>query len=146
MIRILDFWENNASSLFRYFNDSGYSLISFRDFKTSTPSKKTIILRHDVDRLPENSLRFAKIQSSYGIQGSYYFRVVPESWDEAIIKNISEMGHEIGYHYETMDTANGDIDKAWDLFRLNLDMLRKLSEVNTICMHGSPRSKFGKRK
>ena len=45
-------------------------------------------------------------------------------------------------HYETMDTANGDIVKAWDLFRFNLDKFRSLVDVNTICMHGSPRSKY----
>ena len=41
-----------------------------------------------------------------------------------------------------MDTRNGDVDKAWDDFRYNLDRLRKLVEVKTICMHGSPRSKY----
>jgi hypothetical protein len=41
-----------------------------------------------------------------------------------------------------MDTCNGDIANAWDDFRYHLDKLRKLVEVKTICMHGSPRSKF----
>ena len=52
------------------------------------------------------------------------------------------MGHEIGYHYETMDTANGNIDKAWDQFKFHLEALRKIAEVSTICMHGSPRSQY----
>ena len=41
-----------------------------------------------------------------------------------------------------MDTCNGDLDKAWDDFRYHLDKLRELVDVKTICMHGSPRSKF----
>lgn len=105
-------------------------------------SSKSIVLRHDVDLLPNNSLRFAKIQAELGIKGSYYFRAVPESWDEGIIKETASLGHEVGYHYENMDTCNGDVDKAWDDFRYHLDKLRKLVEVKTICMHGSPRSKF----
>lgn len=124
-------------------------------------SKRSIILRHDVDLLPENSLRFAKIQAELGIKGSYYFRAVPESWDENIIKSIAGMGHEVGYHYENMDTvarkfqsrsigtkiqisnpSDEHINLAWDDFRYNLDRLRKLVPVTTICMHGSPRSKF----
>ena len=80
-------------------------------------SSKSIVLRHDVDLLPYNSLRFAKIQAELGVKGSYYFRSVPESWDEDIIKEIVALGHEVGYHYENMDTCNGDVDKAWDDFR-----------------------------
>ena len=108
----------------------------------NSDSKKVILLRHDVDLLPYNSLRFAEIQAKLGIRGTYYFRAVPESWDENIIKEIKALGHEVGYHYENMDTCNGDVDKAWDDFRYHLDKLRKLVEVQTICMHGSPRSKF----
>ena len=87
-------------------------------------------------------MQFAKIQFDKGLKGSYYFRAVPESWDEDIIKEIQSLGHEVGYHYETMDTANGDVDKAWDQFKFHLKALRKLVDVETICMHGSPRSKF----
>ncbi|WP_318349325.1 polysaccharide deacetylase family protein [Aquipluma nitroreducens] len=116
----------------------------FQTFESSLKhiNKRAIILRHDVDLLPRNSLRFAQIQANLNIKGSYYFRAVPESWDEQIIKEIANLGHEVGYHYETMDTTNGDIDKAWDQFRTHLDELRKLTDVETICMHGSPRSKY----
>jgi hypothetical protein len=118
-----------------------YSFQKFSDF-LQDPKRKTIILRHDVDLLPQNSLRLAKIQAMKGIRGSYYFRAVSVSWNETIIKEIASLGHEVGYHYETMDKAKGDIDKAWDQFRFHLDELRKLTEVKTICMHGSPRSKY----
>ena len=106
------------------------------------------------------------------------------------------MGHEIGYHYETMDseseklkvkseefpsttastptstplsvtrlsvtrlrvarlrvtrlrvTKGGNkipeqlIDLAYEEFCRNLEMFREIMPVSTICMHGSPRSKF----
>lgn len=100
------------------------------------------LLRHDVDLLPENSLATAKIEDELGIKGIYYFRIVPESFDENILKQIVELGHEVGYHYETMDTCNGDIDKAYDEFCINLAKFRKIYPVKTICMHGSPRSKY----
>ena len=64
------------------------------------------------------------------------------SWDEKIIKEISDLGHEIGYHYENLTTCNGDFEKAIKDFELNLSKLRKLVPVKTICMHGSPLSKF----
>ena len=71
----------------------------------TTHHSSLVILRHDVDRLPENSLRTARIEQEMGIRGSYYFRIVPESWDEKIIKEIAALGHEIGYHYEDVDLA-----------------------------------------
>jgi hypothetical protein len=137
----MDFTIKKYKQLFTVLQSQGYFFQTFEEFLKS-PKRKTLVLRHDVDLLPENSLRFAKIQHSLGIKGSYYFRAVPESWDENVIKEIADLGHEVGYHYETMDTANGNIDKAWDEFRYHLQKLRKLVDVETICMHGSPRSKF----
>jgi hypothetical protein len=102
----------------------------------------SLILRHDVDLLPQNSLRTAKMEAEMGLKGIYYFRAVPESWDEAVIKEIAALGHEIGYHYESLTTCNGDIDKAYEDFCQNLEALRKLVPVRSICMHGSPRSPY----
>ena len=99
-----------------------------------------LVLRHDVDLMPSNSLRTATMESEKGIHGIYYFRAVPESWNEDIIKLISMLGHEIGYHYESLTTCNGDVDKAYKDFCSNLERLRKLVPVRSICMHGSPRS------
>lgn len=106
------------------------------------PWENAIILRHDVDLLPENSLEFARIQNELGIRGTYYFRAVPESWSEPIIREIAGLGHEIGYHYECLTTCKGDLDLAMEDFKKNLNELRKLAPVSTICMHGSPMSKY----
>ena len=99
-----------------------------------------LTLRHDVDLLPGNSLRTAQIEAEMGFHGTYYFRAVPESWDEEIIRQIAALGHEIGYHYESLTTCKGDIDAAYIDFCKNLSALRKLTPVRSICMHGSPRS------
>ena len=52
------------------------------------------------------------------------------------------MGHEVGYHYESLTTCKGNIQQAFDDFKKNLELLRKLVPVSTICMHGSPRSPY----
>ena len=101
-----------------------------------------LTLRHDVDLLPENSLRTARMEAEMGMSGIYYFRAVPESWNEQIIREIASLGHEIGYHYESLTTCNGDIDGAYQDFCKNLEALRKLVPVKSICMHGSPRSLY----
>ena len=67
---------------------------------------------------------------------------MPESWDDEIIELIHQFGHEIGYHYESLTTCKGDIQKAFGDFAKNLERLRELTPVSTICMHGSPRSPY----
>jgi hypothetical protein len=138
----MDFTLKTYSRLLNILQQQGYEFLRYRDFHKNIESQKTIILRHDVDTKKENSLQFAKIQYKMGIVGSYYFRVVPQSFNEKIIKEIDGLGHEIGYHYETMDTSKGNLDKAYDEFCSNLELFRKLVPVVTICMHGSPRSQF----
>ena len=118
-----------------------YEFQTFSEF-LSSPKKKSVILRHDVDLLPKNALEFARIQAKYKIKAVYYFRSIPESWDDDIIKEIHELGHEIGYHYECLTTHKGDFPRAITQFESDLIKLRKIAPVDTICMHGSPMSKY----
>ena len=164
-----DFTLNTYRSLLKAFQEKGYAFITYAEYCTlqnSVPG--IIILRHDVDALPQNSLRLARLENSLGIRGTYYFRMVPGCYDEVIIREIFGLGHEIGYHYETVATvckkkiprlasgetppfAKGDkiqknppemIEEAYALFVRNLERLRKIVPVKTICMHGSPLSKY----
>lgn len=116
-----------------------YTFQTFEEF-IAAPAPRSIVLRHDVDLLPLNSLAFARIQNQAGVKGTYYFRAVPESWDEGVIKEIAALDHEIGYHYECLTTTNGDLAAGIEDFEKNLHALRRLAPVSTICMHGSPAS------
>ena len=75
-----------------------------------------------------------------GMQATYYFRTVPESYDEEIIKEIVSLGHRAGYHYECLTTCKGDMEAAYEDFCQNLEKLRKVVPISTACAHGSPRS------
>lgn len=50
----------------------------------SNPLEKVVILRHDVDRLPGNALKMARLEHEMGVQATYYFRAVSVSWDKTI--------------------------------------------------------------
>ena len=170
--RILDFTIRKYLTLLDTLLKSDYKFITFQDY-FSANLERFVILRHDVDDKRMNSLHFAEIQNRLGIRGTYYFRMVPQSYDPVIIKRIAALGHEIGYHYEDIDLAFKAIrhspfafrnfqqakseqrkvnsntlpeedlnDRAYELFQEHLAILRKLYPVKTICMHGSPRSRF----
>ena len=55
------------------------------------------------------------------------------------------MGHEVSYHYEDLSLSMGDYQKAIALFVNNLSLIRQYYPAKTICMHGSPTSKWDNR-
>ncbi|MCC5918099.1 MAG: hypothetical protein JJU02_12340 [Cryomorphaceae bacterium] len=140
---MLDFSVSIYKELLTALQSAKYHFITFEDYcRGNIPAGKWIILRHDVDDKKLNSLAFAEIQNEMGIKGSYYFRMVPESFDPEVISDVFDLGHEIGYHYEDMDFAKGDRSKAVKLFEKHLQQLRDIVPIHTICMHGSPKSAY----
>jgi len=152
----MDFTLKTYKTLLNTQIEQGFSFQTFQDF-LEKPKEKVIVLRHDVDKLPKNSLLFAQIQHELDIKGTYFFRIVPESFDPEIIEEIAKLGHEIGYHYEDVDlvqsskfkvqSSESEIEKriankAIKLFEKHLAEIRKICPVKTICMHGSPLSKY----
>ena len=101
------------------------------------------IIRHDVDKKPQNALIMAGIEQELGISSTYYFRTVPDSFNLRIIQKIHDMGHEIGYHYEVLDKVRGDYDKAIRLFEHELNLFPL--EIKTICMHRNPMTPWDNR-
>ena len=141
----MDFTLKTYSELLNVLKERGYRFITFGQYcaeKNGLSDVPFVILRHDVDLKAENSLATAKLEHEKGITASYYFRVVPESNKPEIIKAIVDLGHEIGYHYEDMTVCEGDAGKAIVHFEKQLAYFRQYYPVRTVCMHGSPRSKY----
>ena len=159
-----DFTLNTLRRLFTALKGQLYTFQTFALFLRD-PARRTIILRHDVDARKMNSLQTALLEKELGIAGTYNFRIVPESFDPGIIKQIADLGHEIGYHYEdvsstaerqkceekgctTQDTRLREEElakAAIENFKDNLERLREIVPVKTICMHGSPMSRWDNR-
>ncbi len=138
----MDFTLKKYNLLLRKLKECHYTFITYAEYCECHHPQRFVILRHDVDLIPQNSLIFAENEKKKGAKATYYFRAVPESWDDNIIKAIYQLGHEVGYHYESLTTCNGNVEYAYIDFCNNLDKLRKIGPVRTICMHGSPRSQY----
>lgn len=139
-----DFTIKIFSGLLEAFIKSGYSFVTVREY-FERQLDNGIMLRHDVDKRPYNALTLARIEQDFGIRGTYYFRIVAKSFNLDVMKSISALGHEIGYHYEDLSMNNGNIEQSLSSFEKNLEKFRKYFDVKTICMHGSPTSKFDNR-
>ena len=77
-----DFTLDIYRELLETLQTKGYELVSYSDYCRNIDKStnrniegKFVILRHDVDAKPENSLRTAQIERSIGAKASYYFRV-----------------------------------------------------------------------
>lgn len=137
-----DFTLDLYRELLTAFISKGYQLIAFEDYMSGNyDDKKVLILRHDVDDLPLNSLAKAEVEKSLHARASYYFRIVKQSNHPDVIRAIASLGHEIGYHYEDLALAHGKTDVAVKSFEKNLAYFRTFYRVSTICMHGSPASR-----
>jgi hypothetical protein len=143
-----DFTLEKYRKLCKVLLKRGYSPLTVRNYlgDGSGKGEKTVIFRHDVDRKTLNALRMAKLEYEMGICSTYYFRY-PYTFIPETIKLIHNMGHEVGYHYETLSKAKGDLGQGIDLFKKELAAFREIPgcEIKTICMHGSPLSPYDNR-
>ncbi len=141
-----DFTIYTYKKLLESLGSNSYLFISFEDYINNEYSnKKIILLRHDIDRNPDNALRMAQIENNLGIRAEYFFRAKNKFYYPEIISEIIKLGHKIGYHYEDLTSSKGNYEKAIKLFNENLNKLRMLYPITTISMHGSPLSKWNNR-
>ena len=142
----MDFTFNQYIKLLQALKYQGFLFCTLSDYFSNTNTQQTfLILRHDVEANYENALQFAQIQHEIGIRGSYYFRLLPKSYNGTIIKQIASLGHEIGYHYDDLSHCDGNYEKAIERFRINLSFLGELAPVSTITMEGAPLSRYDNR-
>ncbi|WP_248533279.1 polysaccharide deacetylase family protein [Methanoculleus sp. 7T] len=140
-----DFTLEKYGDLIRAILDAGYTTLTVRGCLTGNcRNMQRAVLRHDVDRRPVNALKMAELEASLGVAATYYFRY-PATFVPEIIRQVHSLGHEVGYHYEVLAKAGGDYKKAIDLFARELAEFRTLCDVRTVCMHGSPLSRYDNR-
>lgn len=143
-----DFSITKYAHLLSSFCEEGYSFLLFSDYCRMSCGENTgrfIVLRHDVDELATNALIMAQVEQQMGIHATYFFRRVRQSDNPEVIKEIVKLGHEVGYHYEDLATAEGNMEVAVASFERNLAYFRQYYPVKTVCMHGSSSSVYDNR-
>ncbi len=107
----------------------------------NSESKVFLVLKHDVETNVKKALKMAKIESKYGHCGSYYVQayLMTKTKNISMLKQIQKMGHEVSYHYDVMDFAKGDFNKAKDEFKRNKTIFEDNGfQLETVCQHGNP--------
>lgn len=142
----VDFTLERYERLCKAITASKYDILTFRDFfEWNVDGDGIILLRHDVDRDIQHALNIAKVEYDNGIRSTYYCRPAKKVLIPGVMDTIASYGHEIGYHYETLDKCNGDMDMAIRQFTGELSEFRRRYDVKTVCMHGNPLTKHDNR-
>ncbi|MEO1958048.1 MAG: hypothetical protein ABGX23_00690 [Nautiliaceae bacterium] len=118
--------------------DSGIFSLSAKEVIDKNP-KKFLILKHDIEAKPKNALKIAKIEAKFGHKASYYVHFDILKSNLELFKEIQNLGHEVSYHYDVLDSNRGDFKKAKEEFDKNIAFFEKNGfKIKSVCQHGNP--------
>ena len=104
-----DFGFRHYREILNLFKKGGYKFCFFGE--KPDQKVKRVYLRHDVDFSLEKALQLAKIENRARVRSTYFIRLsapfynIFDPVNLEIIKEINNLGHRIGLHYEG-DTTN----------------------------------------
>ena len=119
-----DFTLKKYESLLQAIKSTDYTVSTVLDFLKSCPKNASF---SDTMLTAQLTGIWRWQNSSTGTESSP--PIISGMWkrllNPMIILQIAKMGHEIGFHYEVMDKANGNPEKAIEIFKQELEDLRK---------------------
>jgi hypothetical protein len=104
-----------------------------------------VLLRHDVESSAAKAVAMGELERGLGLRATYFFRTKRRVLQPDAIRRLVAMGHEIGYHYETLSQCLGRVEPALRLFGRELGRLREHADVRVASMHGAPLSPWDNR-
>ncbi len=101
----IPFTYSGYENILRLIQSHGNTL-SFAD---ALGKQKFIILRHDIEFSTERAYKMAQIEASYGVKASYFVQLTNNAYNSLSLQNISilkeiiNLGHEVGLHVRLTD-------------------------------------------
>lgn len=137
MIFIYSKWTQFCKRL----NGRGIQSIPAADVLEQKQTGPYLVLKHDVETAVDRAFTMAKIEQQWGHRGSYYVQayLLHDEKNVHLLREMQEMGHEISYHYDVLDSSHGQMDRAMTEFEANLERFRENGfPCVTVCQHGNP--------
>lgn len=119
----------------------GICSITAREVLEGRGDRPYLVLKHDVETDVARALRTAQIEHKHGHRGVYYVQAYLLDGEEniAMLRQIRDMGHEVSYHYDVMDSCKGDLEAAMAEFAANVKRFEDSGfAIRTLCQHGNP--------
>ena len=135
MIFVFKVWDKFCKEL------AQKGIISITAKQVTEDTKNYLVLKHDVETDVKKAFEMAKIEHKYNHRSSFYVQayLLESTKNISLLKEMQNMGHEISYHYDVMDSNKGNLEKA----NLEFSKNKKIFEENgfslvTVCQHGNP--------
>lgn len=128
----------------------GYAQLSVRSFHglPAASDMRALVHRHDIDSDLRTARKMFDIETRYGVQASYYFRL--STLDFGLMREIEAAGSEASYHYEEVadfakrhhlrDPAavRSRFPEIAELFAANFTRIEQQlgSKMSTVASHG----------
>ena len=120
----------------------GYEYASYHNWENK---KRPVILRHDIDNDLKKGLRLADFERNGGVLSTFFVLLTSDLYNcfskasRELLQSISDMGHEIGVHYDEMaypDAVSG-YEKIVCNIRTEAESLENIigKKVTTVSMH-----------
>lgn len=129
------FSEANYENTLRGFLEHGYSFVL--PFEWNNKSK-IVVLVHDCDANINGVKTFVKVERKLGVRSTFFLRVDAEYFTEQIayFQQLEHEGWEIGFHYDCLSRANGNMTLALIMLKAQITYLRTFFNVTTTRYHG----------
>ena len=102
-------------------------------------SVKWIAIKHDVETNVKKALKIAEIEAQHKIRATFYIQSYLLEENCNLLNKISNLGHEVTYHYDVLDSNAGNIKKALNEFSTTIKKFKELGfPVTSVCPHGNP--------
>lgn len=122
---------------------STHRVVAFADLREGIADDPLVILRHDVDYLPDAALALAREEASRGVRATYflllngfYYNLLDPRY-ATVASQLVALGHEVGLHYD-VNFLRQFPEPEWPrLMEMQASVLASLSgqPVTSIAMH-----------
>lgn len=126
MVNKLQFSVSSYEYLIQIAKKKKYKFLLFKEVLSQKLNSPTLLLRHDIDFSLNHAWKMAKLEHKLDIKSTYFILLYNDFYNpltpssKEIIKNIKDMGHEIGIHWDSRNYR----DESWKKkFKRDLQIL-----------------------
>lgn len=128
---------------------NAYQFCGYFDYANK---EKSVIMRHDIDYSLEQSVKMAQIEQEEGISSTYFVLLKTDFYNPVskrandFIREIKNLGHEVGLHFDETVYAGCDVRKLPEMIQREADILSDICGFPVRCfsMHRPNQVTLGK--
>lgn len=141
----MEFTYEAYSRMIERLRKENYNICPYQE---TYSADKVCILRHDVDTSLESALKFAQLEKKLGVSSTYFVLIRSDFYNpfskknSVIINKISELGHDIGLHFDEKYCESIQNKNIPDIIAEEAESMNRLLgiTVKSVSMHRPSKS------